>query len=364
MKPFSSESGLVRAHSGEAVYRHIRRAIENGELVAGQTLASTRALKARLGVSFHAVLSGLERLEREGWVSRRRGSGTYIRDTTLNGLHKAVARRVGVVQCGNGSPATRFLEPAVAAVREELAARSGQVVDLRPGEAADMVAWADAYDAAIWIGGDIPPESIMAETRPFVILSHSCERAFPSEGGYDIVTSDSRQGGMLAGRRLRESGCARAVFIGVRPASTPACWEIFSRLRLDGFEQGWGRELGPEDLLSVGNYQVTDGLRIAAEVVKRGPRPLGIFAASDDLAMGICHGAAAHGIELGKDVKLIGFDGQPARFAGDPELTTVAAPLEAMGRMAARFALERIERPDAPMRRACLGCALRKGHTA
>lgn len=364
MKPFGSETGLVRAHSGEAVYRHIRRAIESGELQAGQTLASTRTLKDRLGVSFHAVLSGLDRLEREGWVLRRRGSGTFVRDTALSGLDRPATRRVGFITCGSGTPSAHFLAPAVAAAREGLTARGGRAVDLKLGETVDMVAWAEAYDAAIWAGGDIPAESLSAETRPFVILSHSCERAYLSEGGYDIVTSDSRQGGMLAGRYLRECGCARAIFVGVRLPSAPACWEIYSRLRLDGFEQGWGRALGREDLVTVGNYMVTDGLKIAAEVLRPGPRPLGIFAASDDLAMGICHGAVAHGFELGRDVKLIGFDGQPPRFAGDPQLTTVAAPLEEMGRTAARFALERIENPDAPLRRVCLGCTLWKGDTA
>lgn len=364
MKPFSSESGLVRSHSGEVVYRHIRRAIENGELQAGQTLASTRTLKDRLGVSFHAVLSGLDRLEREGWVSRRRGSGTYVRDAALNGLHKTATRRVGIITSGDGAASALFLERAVAAAREAVEARSGRVVDVCLGEAEEMAASAGAYDAAIWVGGDIPAEVIMAETRPFVILSHSCEQAYPSEGGYDIVTSDSRQGGMLAGRHLRESGCARTVFLGVRHSSTQSCWDIYSRLRLEGLEQGLGRPLGREDLLAVGNYQVTDGLRIAAEVLRLGPRPLGIFAASDDLAMGLCHGAVAHGIELGRDVRLVGFDGQPPRFAGDPELTTAAAPLEEMGRMAARFALERIEHRDAPLRRVCLGCTLRRGDTA
>ncbi len=364
MKPFSSESGLVRCHSGEVVYRHIRRAIESGELQAGQTLASTRMLKDHLGVSFHAVLSGLDRLEREGWVSRRRGSGTYVRDAALNGLHKTATRRVGVIASGGDAPSARFLERAVAAAREAVEARSGRVVDVRMGATEEMAASAEAYDAAIWVGGDISAEDIMAETRPFVILSHSCERAYPGAGGYDIVTSDSRQGGMLAGRHLRESGCARAVFLGVRHPSTPSCWDIYSRLRLDGFEQGWGRPLAREDMIAVGNYMVTDGLRIAAEVLRLGPQPLGVFAASDDLAMGLCHGAAAHGIELGRNVKLVGFDGQPPRFAGDPQLTTVAAPLEEMGRMAARFALERIEHRDAPMRRVCLGCTLRKGDTA
>mgnify|MGYP001237654480 FL=1 len=362
MKAFDCGSGLVRAHSGEAVYRHIRRAIENGELQAGQTLASTRALKDRLGVSFHAVLSGLERLEREGWVLRRRGSGTYVRDSALNGLQGASGRRIGLVTCGDGSPGARFLEGAVAAARAEVEARSGRLVDMR-GER-DPAAWESAYDAAIWAGADVAPENLAVERHPFVILSHSCERVFPSAGGYDVVTSDSRQGGMLAGRHLREVGCARALFVGVRPGGGAERWEIFSRLRLEGFEQGWGRPLGAEDLVPVSNYMVTDGLRIAAEVLRRGPRPLGIFAASDDLAMGLCHGAAQHGIELGGDVRLIGFDGQPPRFAGDPDLTTVAAPLEEMGRTAARLALERIERPKAPMRRVCLGCTLKKGATA
>jgi DNA-binding LacI/PurR family transcriptional regulator len=71
----------------------------------------------------------------------------------------------------------------------------------------------------------------------------------------------------------------------------------------------------------------------------------------------------AHGIRLGKEIKVVGFDGQPARHRGEPLLTTVQVPFEAMAKMAVLMALERAAEPDAISRRLLLGCALRKGET-
>ena len=91
---------------------------------------------------------------------------------------------------------------------------------------------------------------------------------------------------------------------------------------------------------------------------------MGIFAASDDLAMGLAHAAVAYGLKIGDDIKLVGFDGQQPRYPEDPVLTTVVVPLEEMGRAAARMALERATDARALPRRVSFGCSLRRGQTA
>jgi len=55
--------------------------IVSGELEAGQRLPSTRDLARRFQLHANTISAGYRRLEREGWVEFRHGSGVYVRDT-------------------------------------------------------------------------------------------------------------------------------------------------------------------------------------------------------------------------------------------------------------------------------------------
>ncbi len=62
----------------QQVYAGIRRAILDGALGPGARLLSSRALAADLGVSRTTTLLALEQLMAEGYVTARRGSGTFV----------------------------------------------------------------------------------------------------------------------------------------------------------------------------------------------------------------------------------------------------------------------------------------------
>ncbi len=61
------------------VYRAVRSAILGGALPPGARLPSTRALAGDAGVSRNTALLAYAQLMAEGYVSGRRGSGTYVR---------------------------------------------------------------------------------------------------------------------------------------------------------------------------------------------------------------------------------------------------------------------------------------------
>jgi len=54
--------------------------IVSGELEAGQRLPSTRDLARRFQLHANTISAGYRRLEREGWVELRHGSGVYVRE--------------------------------------------------------------------------------------------------------------------------------------------------------------------------------------------------------------------------------------------------------------------------------------------
>ncbi len=97
----------IRLRPGEAVPLHRQLAaqlgaeLREGRCAPGQRLPSGRALAARLGIDRGTVLAAYRRLEREGLVEVRAGSGAY-------------ARAIGAPEAGpsggpsDGRPADRF----------------------------------------------------------------------------------------------------------------------------------------------------------------------------------------------------------------------------------------------------------------
>ncbi len=83
---------------------------------------------------------------------------------------------------------------------------------------------------------------------------------------------------------------------------------------------------------------------MAEQLLSLGDRPTAIFAASDLQAMGVLEAAAAAGLEVPKDLAVIGFD--DIEVAAVLGLTTVRQPLRETGRRGADLLLSAIERVE------------------
>ena len=73
-------SAVGRCQSREELSDGLRAILEGGGLPAGSPLPSIRKLQQLSGLRYHEVYGALVHLEEEGYVERRRGSGTYVRD--------------------------------------------------------------------------------------------------------------------------------------------------------------------------------------------------------------------------------------------------------------------------------------------
>jgi LacI family transcriptional regulator len=89
-----------------------------------------------------------------------------------------------------------------------------------------------------------------------------------------------------------------------------------------------------------------------------------IFTVSDDIAFGFINGALSHNLRPGRDYQIIGMDGQQmGKELGIGTLTTVAAPIAEMGKMAAKLLVDRFSNPGRRSQRILLGCDLIDGNT-
>lgn len=71
-------------------------------------------------------------------------------------------------------------------------------------------------------------------------------------------------------------------------------------------------------------------------------RPTAIFAASDLMALGFIHNAFKHGINVPRDVSIIGFDDISMASIYNPPLTTIRHPYIAMGQAAMQLLLRKL----------------------
>jgi len=106
-----------------------------------------------------------------------------------------------------------------------------------------------------------------------------------------------------------------------------------------------------------GDWERDQGYAHAATLLKEGVTA--IFAQNDMMAMGVIDYCNQNGIEVGRDISLIGFDNREISTACRPTLSTVSLPLYEIGHTAARILLDIIEgKPSPGDQRVRLGCRI------
>ncbi|WP_223692348.1 LacI family DNA-binding transcriptional regulator [Leifsonia poae] len=157
----------------------------------------------------------------------------------------------------------------------------------------------------------------------------------------DFVVPDEESGAYTATKMLVEAGHRRIGFCNV------AAYPIASRLRARGYERALlDAGITPDPSLSVVAEDAATALAIepARRLLERADRPTAVFGFSDQTAMGFYHVARRLGLEIPRDLSLVGFDNQEfVAEALDPGLTTVQLPHREMGEWAVRRALDRLE---------------------
>ena len=101
-----------------------------------------------------------------------------------------------------------------------------------------------------------------------------------------------------------------------------------------------------EEWILSGEYEVRKAFRLALELLSRPDRPTAIFAASDPMALGVIDAARVLNLRVPEDVSVAGFDDTDGAAECIPPLTTAAQPMKQLGRVAAAYLLDRLNRED------------------
>jgi DNA-binding LacI/PurR family transcriptional regulator len=163
----------------------------------------------------------------------------------------------------------------------------------------------------------------------------------------DWVDVDGASGTDAAVEHLVALGHRKIAFLG---------WERGSGSGDDRAE-GWQRAMRRHGLPTRGRRAQTVGDIDAARTAVKPLLDAGataVIAASDMLALGCYQTLRERGAAPGRDVAVVGVDDSPTAENLFPALTSVAQPLEEVGRECVRLLLARIAAPDAPPERLLL----------
>ncbi len=174
--------------------------------------------------------------------------------------------------------------------------------------------------------------------------------------GIDSVVMDNGSGTREAVQHMLESTPAAACYFAGGPKEN-----FDSAQRLAAFSEALSRAGQPiaDERVSHGGFSVEEGERwFERWASSDGPRPSAVLAANDEIAYGIMCGAQRAGVEVPRELRIVGFDNSRLAAVVRPGLTSVRMPTHDAGAAAIRMLIERLDDPDREPRRLVLPTTL------
>jgi len=335
----------------------VREFFRSSGFRVGERLPGERELATRLGIGRAALRSVLDSLEAEGVILRQPQSGTTLVSIPAPAVQCARVFLIGPFQGGCDPERVRdasWLYRVVSAF-ERMAAPAGVTIILKdqspyicdPCSIKSLVHEAvdEGAHAAVLLHPSGPHEKIVCalgmlhdrDIQPIIVSSST----YP--GLASQVYFDSGWGTYIATRHLHQSGHQRIGFVG---GPSDRDWLIE---RVTGYRNALGAmglTSDPQLELLIAPCGDIAPNQCGPDVLKwwrdipGTARPTALVSANDPIALSIIDAARADGLDLPRDLSIVGFDNEPAALLAG--LTTVERPTEALGEAVARVTLERL----------------------
>jgi DNA-binding LacI/PurR family transcriptional regulator len=325
----------------EPLYRQIQAdlaaRIRGGELAPGAPVPSERQLSERYGVSSITARRALLELTKHGLIYGHQGLGRFVSD---------LARERHVTLLLAGFDAARWRSSAGA-----MGELVGGVTEVtwRHDCAFHMIRVDHPLDAPVLtrllegpgsrgllvrVAGEVEPEHVAlleAASAPYVYI----RRHLPDRAMNCVVPADDA-GMRLAVAHLAGLGHRRLGLISAMPALTMV------RDRVRGFRAAvaaHGLPLDEGDVKLAGHWEASAGYECAVALLAGRSRPTAVVA-DVDMAAGVYRAAAELGLEIARDLAVVGYDEVPEGRALSPGLTCVRTSHYEAGRTAAELLVD------------------------
>jgi DNA-binding LacI/PurR family transcriptional regulator len=199
-------------------------------------------------------------------------------------------------------------------------------------------------------------EALESRDIPYVLLANN----FVAEGPRKPVNQvrfDDAAGAAEATRYLIQLGHKQICYIG--DISAP-WYRARYQSYLHEMERARLQPIG--QTIGLSDDRFTNGLKSVQEILDQKIRITAIFAGTDDVAFGAWEALRRRGLDVPRDISLIGFDDQQAQLMF-PALTTVRVDTGEVGRQLAKMAIARLTTKGRPVPEVLVPTKLMKRET-
>lgn len=196
------------------------------------------------------------------------------------------------------------------------------------------------FDGLIMMSSDIddPILPLLIKDRtPLVLIGR--HPYFDELTWVDVL---NREGARLAVNHLLQLGHRRIATIA-GPLQMVAGMD-----RRDGYKQALleaGIAIAPE-LLFEGDFTQESGYRCMQQLLALPKRPSAVMIASDTMAAGALLALRERGVDVPRELAVVGFDDLPTSAYTTPPLTTMHQPTDELGATAVRLLVAQLEQPE------------------
>lgn len=346
----------------QLIFESLKDAILSGEYGQGARLPSENDLVRRFSVSRMTIVKAIKELQQIGLVVRRMGSGTYVSSTAVgtNRLFGLLIPELGQTEIfepvcqgmanfplasqhsllwGNSIGLNGTKEQAAEELCQKYISHRVSGVFFAPLELTPAM-----YEVNRRITAALDRANIA------IVLLDRCYFPYPMRSKYDLVGIDNRRTAYTAAEHLIHCGARRIAFLS-KPLSATTVDARAAGYREALLAHGFGRE---EDL--VFRADPNDDKQIRS-ILDRG-RPDAFLCANDLTAANLMQTLIRLGVEIPKEVRIMGIDDVKYANLLPIPLTTQHQPCLDIGRVAVSTMLDRLENPDLPTRDISLSCRL------
>ncbi len=330
--------------------------------------ASNTARKRKVTITDVAAALGLTK----GTVSRALNNYPDISDRTRKRVEKQAermgyrplshaqairtgrTRSLGLVLQADAPDAQRpFLADFLAGITMEASAKGWSLTVATADSPANMLATLERLIEEHKADGFILPRTMVEDARvrllraahvPFVLYGRT--RDDTDCAWFDILGEEAMRDAVL---RLAGFGHRRIGFVNGGDAYT------YAAVRLKGYRAGLAAAgIGPDPELEQTNAVTPqDGAAATAQLLDLQNPPTAILFAMDMAALGAYDAAAARGVQIGRELSVIGYDGVPEGAYASPPLTTFNVDTRRAGERLAHLLIARIRGADPVTLREC-----------
>lgn len=326
-------SSPKKNYKHQDLYQYVMRRIRDGIYKPGELIDSEQALAMRLNLSRNTVRQALARLELDGYVYRKQGKGTFLKENADRESRKIAMMVTDIEKIGD--PVTVNMVRGL----KNVFTPAGYTLEILTGNTKlsdkDIQRMDQTYCGILLGSTRFSAENLAAlETcsRPFFFIKN-----YPDEYADRAVKINYEKVGYLSAEHLINENRRNLALIGSSENFT------IGKNYVTGIKNAcleYGARLAHDAIFLCGYNDMEEARKAVHAILKLSPRPDGIIAACDEIAICVMRELKKNGVNVPEDIAIIGCNDIDVAPLISPSLSSIHLPMTRLGEQSAHVMLK------------------------